>query len=90
MSVKLLILGYYCSHTDAIAAGLLGVVTPEVCPPGFYCPVKTKYAEEYPCDIGTYNPYEKKSKQKDCINCDAGNNILFKFKFVILILKKFM
>ena len=38
--------GYYCINQT---------VNPTICPPGFYCPAGTEFAEQYPCDEGTYN-----------------------------------
>lgn len=51
----------YCDQNEAIAeqqsgAGepSHGVVTPKVCPDGFYCPNGTETERENPCPVGTY------------------------------------
>ena len=38
--------GYYCINQT---------VNPTICPQGYYCPAGTEFAEQYPCDEGTYN-----------------------------------
>jgi hypothetical protein len=53
-----------CSH---------GVQNPESCPSGYYCPTGTKFATEYPCPNGTYNPDTNKEQLSDCIQCTAGS-----------------
>ena len=42
------------------------------CPKGHYCPNSTKYAENYPCPIGTYNNATGRTSINDCILCDPG------------------
>ena len=39
---------------------------------GFYCPLNTKYAQQYPCPAGTYNNIEGKSSVSDCLKIPAG------------------
>lgn len=43
------------------------------CPPGYYCPNGTKFAEQFPCKNGTYNPAYSKSKQGECLDCTQGH-----------------
>ena len=38
--------GYYCINVT---------VNPEICPSGHICPAGTEFAEQYPCEEGTYN-----------------------------------
>ena len=45
--------GYYCNATT----GPVVWYGSYVCPEGSYCPEGTRYPDEYPCPIGTYNNY---------------------------------
>jgi hypothetical protein len=40
-----------------------------ICPVGYYCPAKTEFAQQYPCEPGTYMP---KTGAFKCIPCDVG------------------
>lgn len=42
---------------------------PNVCPEGYYCPAGTKFAEEYPCEIGTFNNLTGRESQAECVQC---------------------
>ena len=55
----------YCLGGEASPRGL--------CPPGYYCPKNTKFAEEYPCNNRTYNPNYGLSTQSQCENCTLGH-----------------
>ena len=44
----------------------------ESCPPGYYCPTRTKFEEEFPCPEKTYNPDRGKSNDSACLNCTQG------------------
>lgn len=70
--VPLLSIGSYCDYDEAIAAGDLGVVTPLVCPKGFYCPLGTNYSSEHPCPRGTYSNSDGLTSQDLCTPCDEG------------------
>ncbi|CAK8677709.1 unnamed protein product [Clavelina lepadiformis] len=64
--------GYYCDYSEAVAAGLDGVVTQQICPQGFYCPPGTNFSTEHPCPIGRYGDSPNLGKEIDCKPCDAG------------------
>ena len=55
----------YCLGGEAAPRG--------ACPPGYYCPNNTKFAEEYPCPNGTYNPDYSKRSQAECLKCIVGH-----------------
>jgi len=44
--------GYFCDNTMAIVV-LDNSTT--ICPMGYYCPAGTRYNQQYPCPIGTFN-----------------------------------
>lgn len=44
-----------------------------LCPPGYYCPEKTKFAEEYPCPNATYNPDYGLHNKSQCKPCTLGH-----------------
>ena len=58
-------LKYYCQGGEAGTSGL--------CPPGFYCKIKTKFAKEFACPNGTYNSEFGKSSINDCKTCPLGH-----------------
>lgn len=43
--------GYYCDNTVNIAF----VNATSICPEGYYCPTGTRFSNEFPCPIGTFN-----------------------------------
>lgn len=43
------------------------------CPPGFYCPMGTRFAEEFPCPQSTYNPLFGQASTDSCLNCTQGH-----------------
>ncbi len=49
-------------------------VTPANCPEGYYCPLGTKSANQYPCRAGTYSPVgiTGLKSQEECKQCDFG------------------
>ena len=56
---------YYCNATQ----GPVVNYNPYICPPGFYCPNGTKFAKQYPCDMGTFNNLTGRTSQIDCTPC---------------------
>lgn len=44
--------GYFCDNTVSIVV-LDNSTT--ICPMGYYCPAGTRYNNEFPCPIGTFN-----------------------------------
>ena len=43
------------------------------CPPGHYCPMKTKFHNQYPCPNGTYNDQYGMYKEDQCKDCTLGH-----------------
>ena len=43
------------------------------CPPGYYCPIKTRFATEYPCPNRTYNPDYGLFNASQCKVCTQGH-----------------
>ena len=43
------------------------------CPPGYYCPIKTRFATEYPCPNRTYNPDYGLFDASQCKVCTQGH-----------------
>ena len=73
------ILGYYCDRweaTDEEQSGANstshGVVTPKICPIGFYCPNGTATASQYPCNDGTYSTSPGLESFEQCLPCTEG------------------
>ena len=73
--------GYFTSSAQASActdwpAGkycVAGTSTPADCPAGSYCPLNTKYANQYPWPAGTFNSVTLKTQLSDCVACPIGN-----------------
>ena len=42
------------------------------CPTGHYCPTGTRFDNEYPCPIGTFNPSEGEISDAACLDCTPG------------------
>lgn len=42
------------------------------CPPGYYCPAGTSYANQFACANGTWNPHYNQDEQADCYQCLRG------------------
>lgn len=79
-SYTILFAGYYCDKQEAIdeeqsgvGAPSHGVVTPKVCPIGFYCPVGTQTASQFPCNDGTYSNSTSLEAFEQCLPCTAGH-----------------
>ena len=70
--IIILFIGSYCDYYEAISDGLLGVVTSEKCPAGFYCPAKTNYSTEYPCPLGTFSNTMGLTDDSECDPCTPG------------------
>lgn len=59
---------YYCNATNG------GVVsyTAYPCIAGYFCPNSTTFAEQYPCDYGTYSNLTGLASQSECSPCLGG------------------
>ena len=71
--------GQYCDQNEAISeqqSGVgeasHGVVTPKICPAGFYCPEGTQTSGENPCPIGTFSNTTGLSNLTQCLQCTQG------------------
>lgn len=71
--------GKYCYLSEAIAelqsgtnASSHGVVTPKICPAGFYCPNGTETERENPCPPGTFSNTTSLENATECRLCPAG------------------
>ena len=45
--------GKYCDPYEL--NNVTGVIMPVDCPPGYYCPLRTEYALQNPCEPGTFS-----------------------------------
>ncbi|CEM37955.1 unnamed protein product [Vitrella brassicaformis CCMP3155] len=45
---------------------------PQPCPIGHYCPLRTEYPTQNPCDPGTYSPYTGLTHDGQCLGCPPG------------------
>jgi hypothetical protein len=52
--------GFFCT---------INTSAPFECPIGHYCPDGTKYANEFPCEAGSYSPFRGAG---ECLQCPAG------------------
>lgn len=73
------VVGMYCDRQEAsdeeqsgIGAPSHGVVTPKICPIGFYCPNGTQTARQYPCNDGTYSNQTGLEAFEQCLPCPEG------------------
>ena len=68
--------GYFCDPTNSSGVVSLpvlpGVIAPEVCPTGHYCPAHTEYSTQYPCPSGTYNNLTSLHRVSQCTLCEPG------------------
>lgn len=66
------------SHCDVCPAGAycpsqsVNPLNETLCLPGFYCPLGTKYATQYPCKVGFYNNATGATSHDDCRPCPPG------------------
>eukprot|EP00606_Chrysophyceae_sp_TOSAG23-5_P001356 GSChrysophyteH2.ASY1.ANO1.1387.1 assembled CDS len=63
-------------HCDACPAGFYcdgNGGQPVICPAGSYCPISTRYYNEFTCEIGTYSTQTGLDEQDDCVNCLEGH-----------------
>ena len=69
--------GHWCrggaGSVTPIDGSNTGIGTGGVCPPGFYCPINTKYPTQYPCPRGTYRSTAGARQEAECTDCDAGH-----------------
>lgn len=63
-------IGFYCDPTS-LSPGQ-GVIQPEACVAGHYCPTNTSSARQYPCPPGSYENKTGLEKAGDCKLCDGG------------------
>ncbi|TSQ58043.1 Sodium channel subunit beta-3 [Bagarius yarrelli] len=61
--------GFYCDESF----GANNVSALQSCPKGYYCPKGTRYATQFPCPAGTYNPKEGMNSLISCLLCPAGH-----------------
>ena len=45
--------GKYCDPFELL--NVTGVIQPVDCPAGFYCPTSTEFAQQNPCEAGTFS-----------------------------------
>ena len=71
--------GMYCDQNEAIAeeqSGVNesshGVVTPKICPAGYYCPEGTQTATQNSCPIGTFSNDTGLANSSQCTQCTPG------------------
>ncbi|XP_053362892.1 sushi, von Willebrand factor type A, EGF and pentraxin domain-containing protein 1-like [Clarias gariepinus] len=61
--------GFYCDDSF----GVNNVSVLQSCPKGYYCPKGTRYATQFPCPVGSYNPKEGADSLSSCLLCPAGH-----------------
>ncbi|XP_074535628.1 uncharacterized protein LOC141797844 [Halichoeres trimaculatus] len=59
--------GYYCPGKSN--GSLSGSYE---CPVGYYCPSGTWSKHQFPCPVGSINPYTRMAKPQDCMPCPPG------------------
>ena len=60
-------LGFFCDNRIRVVS-----LNTSVCPPGYYCPLGTKYFLDNPCPPGTYGNVSGLYAAEQCVSCDAG------------------
>ncbi|PIK41162.1 hypothetical protein BSL78_21986 [Apostichopus japonicus] len=60
--------GYYCDSTG----GVVNVTEDVICPQGYFCPMGTKRADEFPCPRGTFGNSSGLEQEGDCTPCAGG------------------
>ena len=60
--------GFYCDHSNSSLQNL----DPQLCPEGHYCLEGTRYANQYPCPVGTFNNQSGSDQASDCQPCLGG------------------
>ena len=66
--------GYYCDHDVDVDTGVVTINAAVACPSGHYCLNGTRYATQYPCPSGTYNPDTASGSSTACVDCPAGEH----------------
>ncbi|EDV25654.1 uncharacterized protein TRIADDRAFT_55968 [Trichoplax adhaerens] len=65
--------GYYCDGFVLNATHCThGVQFPTICPTGSFCPVGTRFGDEFKCPKGTYNNLTGLQLQSECQPCQPG------------------
>lgn len=64
----------YCDPVEATvnAGHTTGVVSPTMCPQGYFCLLNTETKHEYPCPEGSYGNRTELENTAECNLCDAG------------------
>ncbi|XP_071497013.1 uncharacterized protein [Diadema antillarum] len=62
--------GSYCDPYEL--NNVTGVIVPQDCITGHYCPNRTEYAEQNKCPPGTYSNKTNLASVGECTPCDAG------------------
>ncbi|XP_013387786.1 multiple epidermal growth factor-like domains protein 11 [Lingula anatina] len=60
----------YCDPHEL--GNVTGVVTPVMCPAGYFCPNNTQYATQNPCAPGSFSNNTGLAAQADCSDCTPG------------------
>lgn len=60
--------GFYCNDTN----GPVILYGQYICIEGHYCPVGTRYAEQFKCPPGTFNNRTGMDEELDCRTCTGG------------------
>ena len=64
-TISMIFLGYYCNNGPLPVSNLTGYE----CPAGYYCPVQTEHASQYPCAPGSCNNRTGITSQSECYQC---------------------
>ena len=64
----------YCDPVEASAdAGYqTGVISPAICPRGYFCLLNTETKHEHPCPVGSYGNRTELESEDECNLCDGG------------------
>ena len=63
--------GYFCDGNPT--SGISGTSVPKPCLPGQYCPLETRYVNEYLCPVGTYSNIMLLANISQCTSCMPGH-----------------
>ena len=59
---------YFCSATYGPVVNFESFI----CPEGHFCPSGTRFAAEYPCQLGTFSNSTGRANQNECLPCLGG------------------
>ena len=76
-----ILLGNYLKHIAFWLTGGDWEIT-GICPRGYYCPIGTRFPEEFGCPNGTFNDQTGITSEDECQYCWQGKTIIIFFEFL--------